>query len=530
MSEVRSMGDTGIVADRTANFTYDDAIQAAIDTKKAEVPHLYGWKWYKWARQFFESTNRMCLLCAGNQASKSSSNIRKCIDWATDQTKWPSLWKTRPRIFFYFYPSSEVATIEVEKKWIPEFMPLNKNCPIYGWKAEYERRFISAIHFNSGVSVYFKTYMQKARNLQTATVHACFADEEMPPELYDEIDARLSATVGYFSLVFTATEGHEVWYRAMERQGCPDEAFKDAQKWVVSLYDCQFYEDGTEGAWPLEKIKDRELRCSSDNEIKKRVHGRFIKDEGLKYAQFSVDRHHVDFVGIPDDWRVYASVDIGSGRKGGLSSKVRSSGAIVFLAVNKGLTKGSIFKLWRGDDEETSAGDILEQYKLMKAGIPVTQACYDYNSREFGLIAERNGESFTKADKSRDAGEQTLNTLFRNDMLTIQQVEHSHKMVAELMSVPVGAKTRNMADDLTDALRYCVMLVPWDWSQVSPTYLKELKDGRASILDRPLTDAERIAEQIRERRGEEIKNPQIEDGWAEMTNEIDFWNRQYEGV
>lgn len=34
------------------------------------LPHLHGWKWYKWAREFFESTNRQNFLCAANQISK----------------------------------------------------------------------------------------------------------------------------------------------------------------------------------------------------------------------------------------------------------------------------------------------------------------------------------------------------------------------------------------------------------------------------------------------------------------------------
>lgn len=35
------------------------------------LPHLHGWKWYPWARKFFESRNRFCLLTAANQASKA---------------------------------------------------------------------------------------------------------------------------------------------------------------------------------------------------------------------------------------------------------------------------------------------------------------------------------------------------------------------------------------------------------------------------------------------------------------------------
>jgi len=66
---------------------------------QALLPHLYSWPWYPWARAFFESRNKINLLCAANQISKSSTQIRKCIHWATATELWPSLWKTTPRQF-----------------------------------------------------------------------------------------------------------------------------------------------------------------------------------------------------------------------------------------------------------------------------------------------------------------------------------------------------------------------------------------------------------------------------------------------
>lgn len=505
------------------------AIRNAIATAKADkqklLPHVNGFKWYTWAREFYESTRHMNLLCAGNQASKSSTNIRKCIDWATDKKKWTGLWpkNPEPRIFFYFYPSSEVATIEFEKKWTPEFMPRGemKDHPVYGWTPEYERRYISAVHFNSGVSIYFKTYQQRARNLQTATVHAVFGDEEMPPELYDEIDARLSATEGYLNLVFTATEGHEIWYQALERQGEEDETFVDARKWMVSLYDCQFYEDGSPGAWDIEKIKTREARCSTENERLKRVMGRFIKDVGLKYSSFSASRNIVQPFQIEPDWQLYSAVDVGSGGK---SKDKRSMAAIVFLAVNPEFSKGSVFKMWRGDGVETSAGDIYEKWLKLSSGISLIGNCYDYNSREFGIIATRNSSAFVRADKTRGAGEQTLNTLFKHGMITIQAVDDHGKLLTELLSVPSGEKKRKVADDLTDALRYCVMQVPWDWTKI-PSEDITARNIVKKEVDRPLTEEERYAMQIKARRGE--ADTPLPQGWEEMEREFAYWNDQY---
>lgn len=503
-------------------------IESARQKKRAELPHLYGFKWYKWAREFFETKNQISFLTGGNQISKSSSNIRKAIEYATNKELWKKLWpkdKQPPRQFWYFYPDAATATSEFEKKWVPEFMPRGdmQVHPVYGWKAEYKKKEIDCVHFNSGVTIYFKYYSQAVKNLQSATLHACFIDEECPEDYYDELAARLSSTDGYFSMVFTATRGQMLWYRTMERIGYENEAFKGAHKQVVSLYDCQFYEDGTPGAWSLERIKKRESECSSEAEVQKRVYGRFVKDDDLRFPHFQAARHFVEPYPISMDWRVYAAVDVGSGRKAYLNTHP-SAGAIVFLAVNPQYTKAAVFKIWRGDEMETSAGDILDQYRRMRAGISVTQACYDYASKEFGLISSRASENFIPADKGKFNGINTLNALFKHGMLDIFDTEDGEKMCAELMTAP-AEKNRKIQDDLTDALRYCVLQVPWDWGSIQFSKEELLPVKEEGIVDRPLTDTEKLALQIRERRGE--MEPKEEDGWIDIDHELTFWNEMY---
>lgn len=153
---------------------------ALLEEKKKLIqglPHLHGFKFYPWAQKYFDSRNKMNILVAGNQISKSSTQIRKAINWATNQALWPELWPGRtPRQFWYLYPSSYVGSIEVDKKWIPEFMPRGefKDHPTYGWHTEYRSRYIQAIHFKSGISIYFKTYSQSPEDLQSGTVDAVF--------------------------------------------------------------------------------------------------------------------------------------------------------------------------------------------------------------------------------------------------------------------------------------------------------------------------------------------------------------------
>ena len=498
-------------------------IKNRIKELRDDLPHLYGWGWYSWAKEFFESRNRMNLLCAANQIGKSSSAIRKNIEWACNKKLWPELWDTTPKQFWYFLPSDSVATIEVEKKWVPEFLPRGdmKNHENYGWDIEYKSGDVFAIHFRSGCSIFFKSYGQKVINLQTSSVHMMTFDEEAPEEIINECLARLRATRGYFNQVFTATRGLQVWYRAMECVGTSEEMFSSAWKRSVSMRDCMYYEDGTPTKWTAERIAEAESYCTSKSEILKRIDGRFVKDEGRKYVAFDPDTCTYAAVDeIPANWRYYAGVDIGSGGRG------RSAGAIVIVAVSPELDQGKVVRTWRGDYEETTAKDILEKYKELKKGIVITQACYDYQSREFGLIASRSGEPFLPADKERDSGTQIMNTLFQSRALMIAHAEYDNqKLVTELMSVPTGEKNRKYQDDLTDALRYVVKLIPWDFPKISP-HLKMDEEVKDEVPKQEWSAKEYQAWEIRQRRGE-MQDDIKKDDWHDFSQEIDAWNEAY---
>lgn len=502
-------------------------VKKRIEELKSDLPHLNGYKWYSWAKDFFESRHKITLLCAANQISKSSTQIRKCIEWAGNPKLWPDLWDSQPKIFWYFYPSELVAQVEFEKKWVPEFMPRGamKDHPTYGWDVEYDSGTLVAIHFRSGVSVYFKTYGQKAINLQTATVHAIFADEEMPEMYVDELLARLRRTGGYFHQVFTATLGLALWYRAMECIGTEDEAFKTAWKRTVSMYECQFYEDGSPSPWTPDRIAEAEAQCTTRRESLKRIHGRFVKDEGLRYESFDPERNIKESQPVPGNWKLYAGVDIGSG-----GSKHRSSGAIIFVATNPEFTEGRVVRSWRGDNVETSSSDILCKYRELLGKSPITQACYDHSSKEFGIIAQRSGAGFNPADKGKTSGEATTNTLFKAGALTIDSgVYDNQKLITELMSVPGGpVKNRSYKDDLTDALKYCLAQIPWNFAKISPgSGFNDEDEERDEIPQAEWTNQEYLAWEIRQRRGEATTEGDVQDCDAEFRAEIDEWNEAY---
>lgn len=411
------------------------------------LPFLHGWPWYTWAHEFFTSTNRMNFLCAANQVSKSSTQIRKCIHWATAQDLWPILWRRRPVQFWYMYPSSKVANAEFLTKW-SQFLPRGKfkDDPYYGWKAEYSKGDIVAIHFNSGVHVFFKTYKQGAEDLQTGSVDALFLDEELPEELWDELAMRVNATDGYIHMVFTATLGQDFWRQTMEPRDDETERFPTAKKWTVSLYDSQHYMDGAPSIWTDEKIAQVKAKCKTHAEFLKRVMGRFILVGGKKYEAFDATRHMKPKHPVPKDWLIWEGVDIGGGGED-INSKTHKA-AICFVAVRPDFRAGRVFLGWRGDGVTTTAGDVFQKHLAMKREYklkPIRQL-YDWANKDFGTIAARAGEPFEKADKGHDKGEDIINTLFKNDMLFIYEDAELAKLAGELSTL-LKTTAKNKAKD-----------------------------------------------------------------------------------
>lgn len=429
---------------------------------KELLPHLYAFKWYPWAKKFFESQNKINLLLAGNQLSKSTTQIRKCVEWATNKKLWPILWphNPKPNQFWYLYPTKDVSSIEFEMKW-QALLPQDKNHPEYGWKEEWNGSHIFAVHFKSGVSLYFKTYAQDPQHLQSGSVFAMFADEEVPDKIYDELMMRLSATDGYYHMVFTATLGQEFWREAMEEIGTDKERFKDAFKQQISMYDCLKYDDGTDSHWSPERIQKIIARCKSESEVQRRVWGRFVVEEGRKYEAFSRSHNMKEIYPIPRDWHIYTGVDIGSGGEKGHPA------AICFVGVRPDFKKGVCFMGWRGDGIITTTTDILDRYRLMKGELRPVMQLYDYQSADFFTVASRQGETFLHAEKSHKIGEDILNTLFKNQMLDILDTPELQKLAAELTMVKRATAKTKAKDDLIDALRYSVTKIPWDFSGIA---------------------------------------------------------------
>jgi hypothetical protein len=436
---------------------------------REELPHLYGFPLYKWAREFMESLNRMKILTAANQISKSSTLIRHAIDLATDKSKWPSYFPRRePMTFWYVYPDETKVEEEFEAKWRREFLPRGdmEFDAVYGWKTTISKGKRS-VHFNTGVTIIFKTWKV---DLQSGTVDAVFVDEELPAELYPELAMRISRYAGIFAMVFTATKNQDFWYKAIELRGMRGETFPEAFKLQVSMeHDCRYYEDGTPSPWTIEEVTRIKNSCGTQTEIDRRVHGRFVTEIGIKYTSFSRAKN----VKAPlpwatyKDWHFYSGVDIGSGGKNHPS-------AISIFAIRPDYAYGRLVRFWKGNDREETTNDaILQKYKELTHDIPVFSGeYYDHRARDFYLLSETHGFGFQKANKDR--GDDMLNMLFKNEMLDIDEGPHTDELVAEYMTLRVDQAKTTAKDDGIDSNRYGISDIPWNITNIKSDLLIEL--------------------------------------------------------
>lgn len=491
------------------------------------LPHRYGMPWYKWAYEFFLSRNHENFLCAGNQVSKSSTQIRKCIEWATNKSLWPELWPdvlSTPNCMWYFYPTQDVATDEFELKW-KQFLPKDKDHPVYGWKPVYDRGKIKEIQFNTGMTVFFKSYKQAVQDLQTGTVYAIFCDEELPVHLWPELLARLNATDGYFHMVFTATLGQDFWRLTIEPTAEEklrgQENFVKAAKWQVDLErgDCTWYMDGTPSPWTKEKVQKAIDRCRTPTEKARRVNGRFVVEGGLRFESFDRDVNTTTRHPLPRNWLIFSGIDYGSGGEGGHPS------AYCFVGVSPDYRSGRVFLGKRFDDQVTTAGDVIEDYAIAARRLNVVVASYDFSATDLYTIASRAGMSLTKANKKRDEGTDLLNTLFKAKVLKIFADDPElGKLISEITTLKKDINKSDAKDDFIDALRYAVMAIPWDIQ-----YLEEVIKFDSGPPEVEIIEREEMSE-VDERRayhvGSDRKNEEtIEDElqeWDELTNDVEF--------
>lgn len=471
---------------------------------RENLPHLYGFDWYPYQKKFIATNKEWQFLCCANQLGKTTSLCAKLTDLATDQDRWKQCWVTKPRLFLYLLPNQKIHNENAESKWL-DVLPKNEmqHHEYYGWEWEKRGKDYLGINFKNGVRIRFLSYGQSVHSLQNFSAHVIAFDEEPPWEMVPEVqtrtqairiaDANIKNAYGGFKIfAFTATKSQNYFREILEERG---EAEKmpvsqgNVFKLTVSLYDCQKHVSGAKSQWTNKKIQNIINTLPTEAEIKRRVYGRFQASEGLVYQNFEYDKNTTDSTPIiPNTWDYYVGIDWGAGGTSHPS-------AIVTVAVNEDYNFGYVVNVWRGEGELTTCGDVVDKYIDMTRGLEITGAYYDWAAKDLQTIAMRRGISFIKANKNRKIGQDMLNGLFKSKMLVIPTITfHCNQLASELSSLVVGSDKKGLKvqDHLTDALRYAISSIPWDFSNPRgiKEIVKEVKQHKKGRLGRMYASAD----------------------------------------
>jgi phage terminase large subunit-like protein len=455
------------------------------------LPHKFKIKPYQWQLDYWASTNRMKFVCSGNQVGKSSAQIIHAIDLATDETKWKKFFPKRPpQVFWYIYPSKGKVQEEFQEKWIKEFLPKGSMTThqVYGWKEFKVDNEFAGIRFNNGISIYFKSWGQ---DLQAGTVDAVFADEELPVKIFPELQMRLTATFGIFSMVFTATLNQKLWFDVIEKVGKRGEKFPEAFKKQVSMeFDCRFFADGSPSHFTEEVVNKKKNSMPNQAEIDRRIHGRFVASEGRKFKSFNKIVNVKPRTQTPSNWEFYGGVDVGTGGDG-------HPPAISIVAIKPDMKYGKLIKFWKGNDGSNyNSSQVLNRYIEMTAELVMTNNYYDWHSKEFKLRADEAGIPFNKAEKGHDFGDDLLNTLFKNRMLDLEECEQVEDLIQEFETLKHETPKTIAEDDGIDSLRYAVSKIPWDFVDITTAFIELVEKEKEEVLDERQKNAVEFAKKL----------------------------------
>ena len=482
-----------------ADFAKGDEWLKKVNLTREHLPHFFFKKLYKWSYDFIMTPNPMAFVCGANQIAKTSTMIRKVLYRATSPHLWHRLYSRRPKNSWYFYPGTKVLDIEWDGKWmewmprVPASHPLHR---LYGWEKIKNRQQFTGIRFRTGVELNFRYYSQGVDSLQSSTLSDVYGDEEIPVKFCEEMRSRLMATKGTWNSGFTATLGQQYWYDVMEKQGMPGERHAAAFKRIISLFDCMKYIDGTAGeVWPTRKIIADYIKTLDNDEdnIKRRVFGRFIPTSGLAFESYSYAKATIGTVILTRQLDYILVVDPGSGGRMGHPT------GILFLGVDPEKHLIYVLSAWRGDGIVTANNFIIKQMMAMAGSSPLELLIYDGSAADFKLdvIEALPNLPLLAADKMRNIGFGRVNSYLDVGAIKIPETRppgvafwekdemtklHEELKLTRRTENLQGRKTGHQVDDLTDCLRYACMHIHLPLDILYQRAREESKRKRESIV------------------------------------------------
>lgn len=150
--------------------------------------------------------------------------------------------------------------------------------------------------------IQFRSYEQGRENLQSATIDACYCDEEPPSDIIGEIRARLGATGGFLYIAFTPLNGMTPLVQEFWNGDNPDKFLT-----CMSIYEAAHYTP--------ERLRKIEGKYSglSEAERQARMNGIPTMGSGVVYPIDSKELYWDTTGELPKSWERIGGLDFGRG-------------------------------------------------------------------------------------------------------------------------------------------------------------------------------------------------------------------------
>lgn len=314
----------------------------------------------------------------------------------------------------------------------------------------------------SGINakVFFRSYEQGRKNLQSATIDIVYCDEEPPEEVLGELKARLTATGGLMFMAFTPLSGMTKLVQTFWNSTDPD----------MFLVCMSIFESGHMDEAKLKSVEKRYASLSL-SERNSRMYGIPSMGSGAIYPVEDSELVGEPPEDIPSNWRFLNAMDFGRGEH---------PNAIVFTVLDPAT---DILYLY--DCERTIGNSVKENARLIKArGVWIPTAFPHDLLKDTGVggnskLGNKTSEGHRYKDWYIDEGvsmtHEHARTVEKSARVEVGITEVRRRMVEGKLKVSAKCskwfeekaiyryapdnKPIKKDDDLMDATRYaCIML------------------------------------------------------------------------
>lgn len=261
-------------------------------------------------RQFVARTGRRAIVLAANQIGKTEGEMRDVLHCARGEHPYRKL---PPQSTLWIGCPDYPTYVRVQR---PAF---DKWCPAEWIIGEFHEtdKYVDIKRADGGVcKIFFLSYDMPRSKWQGAAVDGIWLDEEPPEDIFNECQARLVTTRGWFILTFTPVEGIGWWYDRI---------------WIPALLGQNGWQPFTAGM--AEYDPDNAAECNvgrvlvphltrewvidfakqypDPDERAIRVFGHVRSRSGLVYKMYAPDIHHVAAFTVPRHWPLWGGLDPG---------------------------------------------------------------------------------------------------------------------------------------------------------------------------------------------------------------------------